>query len=885
LTDIPSRADAATRYREAKGIACAALERAPGERQQVIDAACGADPDLRREVEWLIAAAEDSEADGVPGALRKATAELAAQADLSIEAPLPRNYRLLEPLGEGGMGVVFLAERTDGDLCQRVAVKLLHPQGGQDARLASRFASERRILAALAHPNIAHLIDAGFTREGRPFLAMDYVDGERIDVWCDEHALALRARVRLFLKVCAAVEHAHRHLVIHRDIKPANILVDAGGEPKLLDFGIARLLDDESPAQATQTGSHALTLAYASPEQIEGQPLNTATDVYSLGVVLYELVAGERPFDGLESAHHLSNAIVSGEITPPGKRRRQRRRDAHAQGGTPARSSGLAPSQRAGSRQRVPGDIDAIVLKALRREPGLRYASAADLAADLERFLESRPVLARRGHWPYRARRLAWRWRWALAAALVFLVLLGVFVTEREAQLEQVARERDRAEALVGFMNDLFENADSLRSRGNQVTVREMLDRGARELQSRHDLSPAQRSSMLFAMGRAYNALGLGQEALPLLESARTLLGPDDSSPAERAAVLAELAAAHSTGRDTAASIADDEAAIALWREAPGDHADEIARLGIRVLHNHIDLLDIPLAESRRRLLDIVAALEARTPPPQALLMHAYAALAMAGGDLHAGHAIGYAERAVAIAEHLYGSDDPRILSSRSVRAMVVAMHGDDGGRAIALYRALVKDYQRLVGPGLGLAGVLNNLGITLSRAGRIDEGIAVYRRAADMALAAAGPAEPSYLLAVANLAGLENQAGDAREAQRQIRAILPTLAAQAQSGPMENHATYAAALGTLGASLARLGRNEDAWRSYAEAGREIAAVDPETHRETRREILGGLAASLEALGRGDEAARVRRQRDALGPSRTRTAQEHSAVEPGAPPR
>ncbi|HEX5307193.1 MAG TPA: protein kinase, partial [Dyella sp.] len=365
-----------------------------------------------------------------------------------------RHYRLLRHLGEGGMGTVYLAERCDGDFTQQVALKLLTAAAEGSPILAERFCQERKLLARLEHPGIARLLDGGALADGKPFLAMEYVQGERIDAWCDRHALDLPARIALFLKVCAAVEYAHRSLIIHRDIKPANILVTEDGTPKLLDFGIARLLDDPDDllATATATSAHAMTLAYASPEQIERLPLTTAADVYSLGVVLYQLVAGRRPYQHLVTPHLLSNAIVTGDVLPPSRAARLARQEA---GQPPARS------------RAVPRDLDAIVLKALRRNADDRYPGVAALSADLQRFLECRPVQARRGRQWYRMRRFLQRNRWPLAAGAVVLlaVLAGLFSTLlslRETRLAQrLAEQRQhQLERIVDFQQAALDSVD-----------------------------------------------------------------------------------------------------------------------------------------------------------------------------------------------------------------------------------------------------------------------------------------------------------------------------------------------------------------------------------------------------------------------------------------
>src|SRR5690606_33530884 len=407
-------------YLRAKAIAVAAEPLRGAEREAFLARECGDDAALRSEVDWLQQALEepDPTPQGVPDL-----------SGASVEAAAGSGYRLLRQLGRGGMGVVYLAERRLGDGTQLVALKLLDAGGWPEDQAVRRLTSEAHILARLSHPHIAGLLDAGHLSDGRPFLAMQYVQGERIDRWCAARELSLDDRLRLFLKVCGAVEYAHRHLVIHRDLKPANILVDHTGEPKLLDFGIARLLDG-SAAPRTQTGHRALTLSYASPEQIRNEPLSTASDVWQLGVVLYELVSGTRPFPGSDSPLTLTHAILGGEPPPPSRAAGRRVR---------------------GRLRQLSADIDAIVMKAMRAAPGERYGTVADLAADLRRALQSRPVRARRGQWWYRTRRLLHRHRGAVAAGVVIASLLAAFAVERESQLRLAQQERDKAQALADF--------------------------------------------------------------------------------------------------------------------------------------------------------------------------------------------------------------------------------------------------------------------------------------------------------------------------------------------------------------------------------------------------------------------------------------------------
>lgn len=436
------------RYREAKRIAMAAIELSGDERAAAIAAAVGADAELESEVRWMISAIESSHTAPMPGD-EMHTLDLSGH---GAQATAPRHYRLLRRLGEGGMGTVYLAERSDGDFVQQVALKLLHASAQGSPILLERFTRERQLLARLEHPGIAHLLDGGVLADGKPFLALEYVEGERIDAWCEHQGTGLRQRVELFLKVCAAVEYAHRNLIIHRDIKPANILVTAAGEPKLLDFGIARIIDEHPDATVTATGAHVLTLAYASPEQIERQPLTTAADVYSLGVVLYQLVSGRRPFQHLVTPHLLTNAIIGGDVVPP------------------SRAARIAAAETGGEstpRLLVPADIDAIVLKTLRRHAAERYATVGELMADLQRYLRQRPVLARRGARLYRVRRFIQRNRWPLAAASVLLisVLVGLgsslhALGQARTQQQLAERRQQQLERMVQFQQSMFDSVD-----------------------------------------------------------------------------------------------------------------------------------------------------------------------------------------------------------------------------------------------------------------------------------------------------------------------------------------------------------------------------------------------------------------------------------------
>ncbi|HKC11838.1 MAG TPA: protein kinase [Vicinamibacteria bacterium] len=428
----------------------AALQKPRPEREAFLDGACG-DPELRTEVRKLLAAhdqagtfIEDSPVAGLA----------AAQAEPAHESWLGRRvgpYRFLAEIGRGGMGTVYRAVRDDDQYRKEVAIKLVQDQGSGFA--LDRFLNERQILAGLDHPHIARLLDGGTTSDGRPYLVMDLVDGEPIDDYCRRQALDVRARLELFREVCAPVQYAHQNLVVHRDIKPGNILVTHDGTPKLLDFGIAKLLradgDVRSP-QGTVTQFRALTLDYASPEQVRGQPITTATDVYSLGVLLYELLTGQRPH-AAKTPEELVRAISETE---------------------PARPSTVVPELR--------GDLDNILMMALRKEPGRRYASVEQFSEDLRRYLTSLPVIARQDTLRYRATKFVGRHRLGVIASALLTVSLvgGMVATSRQARIARAERARaeKRFDDLRKLANDfLFEFHDAIANLPGSTPARELV--------------------------------------------------------------------------------------------------------------------------------------------------------------------------------------------------------------------------------------------------------------------------------------------------------------------------------------------------------------------------------------------------------------------------
>lgn len=534
-----------------------ALAVAPDERGPWLRRACGEDTDLLHELQTLLAH-DDA---------RQQTLERAVQAEADAVLEGLRAQRQGERFGaweivghvaDGGMGAVYRARRADGAFEQVAALKLLGPSllGEQGRR---RLEAERQILAGLNHPHIARLLDGGSSAQGVPYLVMEFVDGLPIDEYCNAHGLDTPARLRLFLRVCDAVDYAHRNLVVHRDIKPSNLLVTADGTPKLLDFGISKLLDAADPS-LTGADQRLFTPARASPEQISGAPVTTATDVYALGVLLYELLAGSLPF----AAAGRTSAQIARDIlhTEPG------RPSLSVQHASPR----LRAAQQRGQaltaerlRRELDGDLDNIVLMALRKEPARRYASVTALADDLRRVLEHRPVKARPDAWAYRIGKFLRRHRAGVVAttgvALVLAGLTGAHLHRLEQERSLAQRERATAQQVTAFLSTLFENASPEVQGQAGLTVREMVDGAAGRVDRELAGQPEVQLELLRVLGRVYRHLGDWQASADALQRAVDLARAAQLPPsAPLGRTWAELS-------NTLSQLALHDAAIAAARE------------------------------------------------------------------------------------------------------------------------------------------------------------------------------------------------------------------------------------------------------------------------------------------------------------------------------
>ena len=728
-----------------------ALDIPDHERDGWLTERCGRDAGLFREVASLLAA-DESRADPIAAAVRGA----AAPAPSGLEGRQVGVYRIIEEIGHGGMGTVYLAEREGIDFQQRVAIKLLRGAGG--AERAARFRSERRILAALEHPNIARLLDGGATDEGLPYLVMEYVAGQPIDVYCRTNDLSVDDRLGLFAQVCDAVDQAHVSLIVHRDIKPSNILVTADGTPKLLDFGIAKLLDPETQTgeQAPVTGTFVRLFSrdYASPEQIRGEAITTATDTYALGVLLYELLSGTRPYRFPSQRLDDIERVIETQL--------------------PLKPSAAARQNDTRLWRALDGDLDTIVMTAMDKEPRRRYASAGRLADDVRLYLDKRPITARPTTWTYRTGRFVVRHRWAVAAASIFLSLLLGGAVAFGFQAQRIQSERDTAEQLVAFVMELFAVADPSESRGNSVTAREILDRGAARIETELAAQPVVQARMFDTIGGVYRSLGLYERAQALLERAlgvresiegrRTLDAaasmarlaetlrersrPADAEPLAREAleIRRELAgprdalvaqSLNSLGLVLQARGKGDEAltlfeeALGIWKERGEGESREAATVYNSIASIYRDRQDYTNGEAAGR--EALRIRRAVLPPDHP---HMANTITILGQILDARGKDADAEvllrEARDLREKIYGPDHP--MTTQAVNNLASVIHDQARYReAEPLYRLALEKNRARLGDHLDTAMNLNNLASLMEDSGRYDDAGKYFRESLEM--------------------------------------------------------------------------------------------------------------------------------------------------------
>jgi tetratricopeptide (TPR) repeat protein/predicted Ser/Thr protein kinase len=796
----------------------AALDQPIAARASWLEANCD-DPDLRSEVESLLRA--DDVPDGaaeyrqvVNHAVAEARHAVATIAVMQRIGP----YRVEREIGRGGMAAVYLAMRADDEFQQRVAIKVVRGVLGDEAW--RRFRDERQILASLEHPCIARLLDGGTTPEGVPYLVMEYVEGVAIDQYCVTQRLSVRDRVALACRVCDAVNHAHQSLVVHRDLKPSNILVTPDGTPKLLDFGIAKLIEPDGQRESlTQTGFRALTPEYASPEQVRGEPITTASDVYSLGVLLYELLAGQRPLSfATRQPTEIERVVCT--VDPP-------------------KPSTIVADARQ-SRQ-LAGDLDTIVLTALAKDPARRYRSAADLADELRRHLQGMPVLARPATLGYRAGRFVRRHRAGVAVATIFAFVVVAFAVALAMQVRQVARERDTGEQVTNLLLELYRSFDP--SGGTRFTAQEVLDRAVLRIQTEFVEQPELQARMLDSIGSLYGAIALPDRAATVLRDSlaihertgteglahaatldqlanalraqanfadaaiyarrsldirQRMTGPASAETAEALNTLGLIETLRGNAIEGGELVAD---AVDIWRVTSGPDSEQFAS-GVRNLvrtwreradypkaerFDRADLLKVErfereLLADRRKAFGDTHAMTTETLTSLGRLLQAMGRPVEAEPILR---------EALASRRQRIGRDE-HLSVVEAVQNLALVLHDQvKWAEAEPLYRLAIALLELMTPQHPQRAVSLNNLATLLEDMGRLDEADAAYRAALALRRNLSGAEQVGAARTLANLARLTHKRGRTQEALAQVDEALAIRRTGAVDDP-ETKALYA---------------------------------------------------------------------------------------------
>lgn len=724
------------------------------------------------------------------------------------------SWRLLKEIGSGGMGAVFLAERSDGHFDQRVAIKLI--RGVPDAETFLHFARERQILARLQHPDIARLLDGGATPGGQPYLVMEHIEGIPIERHCAGQQLDLESRLRLFRKVCDAVQFAHQRLIVHCDLKPSNVLVRADGNPVLLDFGIARALDQQPASREARSAGAWITPLYASPEQLRGEPVSTASDVYSLGLILFELLAGRRA--RVDADDHTITLLGKAEVRP----------------------SELAADMP--WRSRLRGDLDAIVQRATANDPAQRYESAEALGLDLQRHLEHRPIGARPQTLVYRTNRLVRR-RWpAFAAALVMLIGATVFTwklaqeRDRARAAEAAARiEAQTAERASEFLVSVFNVSNPDLNQNRAISARDVLDEGAQRIEKELTDTPAIKARLLAVIGTAYRYIGEPQRAVDMLAKAAALYqDPRVDKPLDAAGVLSQLAIVYSNN------------------EFPASKAEQAARESLRLRELHTAPESAEIADSLNTL-GVVLEHADEHDEAERVLLHSLAirerlfgkdAVVVAGNLNNLGlverergnHAqsLAYFERSLQIKRKANGEHNPdyeiglgnyaRALTESGDRLRALELRRQHLALALDLYGA---DSEKV-------SSAHNELGSVLHDLGRFNEAAEQYRECMAI-LARKGRTQSStYALPLNNLASAYEDMGDYGAAEPLFRESLAVRkATQDVDSPMVARAEY-----NLGRLLEKRGEYRESETLSAQALASFSKRHDATHRNVVKLIL-----------------------------------------------
>jgi eukaryotic-like serine/threonine-protein kinase len=900
--------DAGVRWKRIEQLFAEATQRLPGEREQFIRDAT-ADDEERREILSLLASHHSHGGggstsspvadDGIPrttGDRRRA-----------LLGKVVGQYRIASVLGNGGSGTVYLGERADKQYSAQVAVKVIDESA--PVTFGLRFRWERQILADLNHPNIARLLDAGETEAHQPYLVMEYIHGEGVDRYCDRNRLDVRARLELFLKICSAVQYAHQNLIVHRDIKPANILVTADGVPKLLDFGIAKLLHATDVTQAselTRVNDRLLTPEYASPEQILGNSVTTASDVYSLGVVLYQLLTGLRPYElssAAASQLELERAIcVSDPLRPSAAIRAARSHgtidesrspDEHRHADEPMSSYEVRPSietlcaARAATpdklERRLMGDLDAIIMRAMRKEPQHRYSSVDQMMADIQHHFANEPVQARQGNWVYYSSRFIRRNRLAVAASTTIVMLIAggmvamsIQRAATQAALELATQEKRRAETVSGFMLDIFAAANPYVNFGREATARDVLDQASRSIETDLSGQPEMRAPLLESIGTAYRRMGLPNKAVPQLEAAlhlqrelqpgdnaRTasnlielaiaeresgLIGDSDAhfdeaqrmtkalgeiDPERTAKLLVEIGRLETIRSHASQALVSFQTALELMRAARGPRDPEVGSILSEIANIHTWADDLTDAEAAaREAVDIYRDV-VELHPDRVKANFILAEILMYQGRVTEAATI--FERTLSAERILYKSNS-KVADTLSSLAQIRIAQGDTR-EAERLVREALAAHRDSGSTAYAKIGYLQTmLGTVLLKQSRPEEAEGVLRDTLDL-FAKSLPSDHQYV------ASAEHYLGEALAANGKLADAEALFTAAANrwkrtEAPAWRAARSASALGEV---LHREGRNAEAER-YLTSSYHIIASSPGADRETNDKALQRLS-------------------------------------------
>ncbi|NOT02798.1 MAG: serine/threonine protein kinase [Phycisphaerales bacterium] len=797
------------RWQQVKQIFQSALEQPPGERSGYLHSACGEDDALRDEVQSLIRSHE-----GDPSFIDEPAEQSVAVAAsehfaTGIKGQRIGPYQLTDIIAAGGMGAVYAAVRADDAYQKRVAIKLIRPGANihdpkKRREILRRFRTERQALALLDHPNLAKLLDGGTTDDGLPYLVMDYIDGQPVDVHCDAQKLSITDRLRLFQHICDAVSYAHRNLVVHRDLKPNNILVTPDGHPKLLDFGIAKILgadDTDDSTNRTLTGVQPMTPRYASPEQITGGAITTATDVYSLGVVLYELLTGHRPY-GLDTVTDRDLAAVICERNPIEPSLVVTRTETILDAEGAARRS-ITPDDvsrcRAGHpdklRRELAGDLDNIVLKALRKEPERRYASVEQFSDDIDRYLTGLPVSARKDTFTYRTAKFIRRNKLGVTATatIVIAFVLGIVGTASQARVaaherdvantnmvraqdaeQQAAAEAEMANRVADYLVNLFDIPDPLRlgepdaARGVQMTAGEMLRLGAERASAEFNDRPDIHAALLNAIGRVYRNLGACDDAIRVLSAAldaeRRSASPD---PSREADILFHLGAVHlDQGKPELAEPPLLES-LAILEHLPESDAAALAR-GYAIRGDlRFARGDYEAAESDCR--DAIDVLDETGEPDHPDAAHYRGRLARIVAERgRYDEALELARAAVEQLRRIHGDRHPNVADAMGELGRLLMSPGGDYDAARQLLHDAIDIHRDLLGPDHpAVATGLNKLAVWLIEQGHYADAIELLNEALAILNRAHEPDHPSILDCLNNLGYASKRVGNLAAAEQ----------------------------------------------------------------------------------------------------------------------